>query len=305
MKNLRVLYLWNPAGALTPVADWLIEHGHESKIIMNTLFDPFGSTSISCASLMAHSRIEYWFEVIRHLIWYNPTHIHVNASLPSLVLARIFCPTTPIVFQYHGTEVRYRSQAHDEASLADKVIVSTLDLSKYGEWFDRPVDKMFHYRGGRRPGTALMYYANHFMRDLRKEAKKWCEERDLDLSIVVRGEDEGISYRQMPFFLSQFEYLLDFKGSGNPKVISRLAIEAYACGCKIVSDADQSRVIVDYKLPKPEIYIDLYNSLSKPLISLKRIYVGFRGLLRWAKGSLTELPKPPNETSQNTREECL
>jgi hypothetical protein len=210
-------------------------------------------------------------------------------------LARLFCPTTPIVFQYHGGRVRYRKKAHEETTLADKVIVSTPDLSDFGEWFDRPVDKMFRYRGNRKLGTALMFYATYFMKDLRNEAEEWCKERGLDLTIVERGKDEGIPYLQMPTFLSQFEYFLDFKGYGDPKAISRLAIEAYACGCKIVSDTDPSREIIVYNLPKPEIYVDLYKSLEDPPISCGRMNLAFRGLIQWASGRLTRLPTQRQE----------
>ena len=295
MTNLRVLFLWNTAGALSPVADWLIENGHAAKIIMNKQFDVFGLSSNSRASKMVQSSKEYWFEVTRQLIKYNPTHIHVNSSLPSLVLARLLRPATPIVFQYHGSRVRYRRSAHEETALADKVIVSTPDLSDFGEWFDRPVDKMFYYRGNRKAGTALMFYAEYFMKDLRNEAKEWCVERDLDLTLVEREKHEGIPYLEMPTFLSQFEYFLDFKGYGDPKAISRSAIEAYACGCKIVSDTDPSRDITDYELPKPEIYVNLYNSLEKPPISIGRMNLAFRGLLRWASGRLTRMPTKPQE----------
>ena len=295
MKNLRVLFLWNTAGALVPVADWLLENGHAARIIMNRNFDIFGQTSNSPAAKMVSSSKEYWFEVTRQLLLYHPTHIHVNASLPSLVLARLLCPDTPIVFQYHGGKIRYRDSAHEETALADKVIVSTPDLSDYGEWFDRPVDKMFYDRGIRKVGTALMFYATYFMKDLRTEAKEWCENRGVDLTIVERGKHEDIPYLQMPAFLSQYEYFLDFKGYGDPKAISRLAIEAYACGCKIVSDTDPSREITDYELPKPEIYVDLYNSLDNPPISFSRMNLAFRGLLRWASGNLTEPPIKPQE----------
>lgn len=295
MKNLRVLFLWNTAGALVPIAEWLLDNGHNAKIIMNKQFDVFGQSSNSRASKMVGSSKEYWIEVVRQLIKYDPTHIHVNSSLPSLVLARILRPTTPIVFQYHGSRIRYRESVHEETELADKVIVSTPDLSDYGEWYDRPVDEMFYYRGNRKVRTALMFYGTHFMKDLRKDAKKWCEERGLDLTIVERGTHENIPYSQMPTFLSQFEYFLDFKGYGDPRAISRLAIEAYACGCKIVSDTDPSRIITDYKLPTAEIYFDLYTSLRNPQFSPRRFAVAFRGLIRWASGQLSKPPSKPQE----------
>jgi hypothetical protein len=295
MKRLRVLYLWNTAGALTPVADWLLDNGHEALILMSTQFDKFGGTSISRAASMVGSVSEYYREAIRLLITFRPTLVHVNTSLQSLLLARLIRPTTPIVFQYHGTEVRYRPAAHPEAALADRVLVSTPDLVQYGEWYDRPVSARFHYRGGRQPGTALMYYANSFMKDLRKEAQDWCDDRGIKLTMMVHGEHPGVPYAEMPDFLSQFEYFLDFKGYPSPKAISRLAVEAVACGCKVVSDTNPSHIIDDYEMANPERYYRLYTSIRRPSFSLRRVMIALVGLFKWMTGQLSVHPKGNDE----------
>jgi len=279
---MRVLYLWNTAGALTPVADWLVENGHQAKILMSSRYDVFGSTSMSRTARMVYSRGEYYKAMVSELLTYQPTHIHVNQSLQSLVLARLLHPRTPIVFQYHGVEVRYRDRVHHEMVLADKVIVSTPDLERYGEWYDRPVDKMFYYRGGRIKKTALMLYAPFFMKDLRKAAKEWCRERGIELRILDREKGEGVPYRDMPEFLSKFEYYLDFKGYGDTRAISRLAVEALACGCRVVSDTDSNHVIETYRFARPEMYFDLYHSMRRPSVSIRRELAVLVGLAKWA-----------------------
>ncbi len=305
MKPLRVLYLWNTAGALTPVADWLLDHGHQARILMSTEYDLFGSTSCSDAALMVDSVISYYLEVLRHLLVFQPTHVHINANIPSLILARLLKPTTPIVFQYHGIEVRYRDRVHPEMALADRVIVSTPDLRDYGRWYDRPVSKMFYYRGGREPNTAVMFYADYFMEDLRREAKQWCEERNIDLRIIQRGLDPIIPYAEMPQFLSKFEYFMDFKGYGDPEAISRLALEAIACGCKIVSDTDPTHVIDDYDLPKPEVYYELYTDMKRPPLSINRQVIALRGLMKWGLGSLAPIPRPPPQRQSSNFQERI
>jgi hypothetical protein len=287
MAELRVLYLWNPAGALSPVADWLIDYGQQAMIIMSTEFDLFGNTSISRAARMVHSSNQYYREVIKQLIVFQPTHIHVNASLPSLVLARLLHPTLPIIFHYHGIEVRNRQSVHPEMVLADKVLVSTPDLRKYGEWYDRPVDRIFHYTGGRENNTAIMFYADFFMKDLREQAKEWCDMRGIKLTIVEREHDKGIPFKDMPAFLSKFEFFMDFKGYGDPEAISRLAIEALACGCKVISDTNPTRVITDYPSAKPEQYYSLYKSMMRPSLSLRRFAICIRGIAKWMTGRLT------------------
>ncbi|MFW9975136.1 MAG: hypothetical protein ACFFDQ_07730 [Candidatus Thorarchaeota archaeon] len=283
---MRVLYLWNPAGALTPVADWLVENGHEARIIMSTKFDLFGNTSISPAARMVNSSQEYYQVIIQELLRFHPSIIHVNAHLQSLVLARVLHPMTPIVFQYHGSEVRYRKAVHREILLADRVLVSTPDLKQYGEWYDRPVDSRFYDRGGRVKDTAVMFHTSFFMEDLQAEAKQWCESRGIKLTILQRDKGEGVPYEEMPKYLSKFEYFLDFKGYGDPEAYSRLAIEALACGTKVVSDNDPSKILETYPFPKPERYYYLYKEIRRPTLSLKRQVVALHGLLRWARGTL-------------------
>lgn len=255
---------------------------------MSRKYDLFGNTSISPAAQMVESNSGYYAAVTRNLLTFHPTHIHVNQSLKSLVLARFLSPRTPIVFQYHGAEVRHRAAVHREAQLADKVIVSTPDLQQYGEWYDRPVHSMFHYRGGRRRNTAVMFYAPFYMRDLRAEAKQWSKARGIRLDIIERERGQGVLYAEMPAFLSKYEYYLDFKGYGHPRAISRLAIEALACGCKVVSDTDPDRIVDEYDFVRPERYYNLYRSLSRPKASPKRFFVALSGILRWATGRLAE-----------------
>jgi hypothetical protein len=292
---LRVLYLWNTAGALTPVADWLVANGHQARILMSSKYDLFGNTSMSKTAQMVNSNMEYYNAVVTQLLAYRPTHIHVNQHLQSLVLARLLCPSTPIVFQYHGAEVRYRKTVHPEMALADKVIVSTPDLKRYGEWYDRPVHSMFNYRGGRKKNTAVMFYASFYMKDLRKEARDWCRKRGIELEILEREKGQGVEYMQMPEFLSRFEYFLDFKGYEHPDAISRLAVEALACGCKVVSDTNPDRVIETYKFARPEMYFRLYQSISPPSPSFKRELVVLAGIAKWATRRLAVLPRNPHK----------
>lgn len=293
VKPLRVLFLWNPAGALTPVADWLVGNGHSARIVMSREFDLYGNTSISPTAYMVGSGPAFYRAVVKQLLTYHPTHVHVNQGLPLLVLARLYCPRTPIVFQYHGIEVRYRSSAHPEVMLADRVLVSTPDLRRYGEWYDRPISGMFYYRGGRKKKTAIMFYVGFFMKDLRREAQKWCDNHGIKLTIITRGKDPGVPYQEMPEFLSHFEYFLDFKGYGDPDAVSRLAIEALACGCKVVSDTNPDKIIDRYDFPGPEKYFDLYASMKKPPISSRRLVMTLVGLAKWASGALTRNPERP------------
>jgi len=277
---VKVLYLWNTAGTHSPVATWLIDHGHDARIIMRSSYDKYGNTRISKGAVMVDSSGDFYLSLIRHILVYRPTHIHVNANIPALVLARLLAPTTPIVLQYHGNDVRFRSKVHPEATLADKVIVSTPDLARFGEWFDRPIESMFHYRGGRKKGTALLVYTSYFP-DKRAIAKSLCAKKGIELRILDRDVEGGVPFEELPSFLSMFEYYLDFKGISDPKTCSKMALEAMACGCKVITDYDIDRVLDDYKLATPKTYLTLYLSLKPPLPSIRRMLIAIAGIMKW------------------------
>jgi hypothetical protein len=289
---IKVLYLWNTAGTHSPVASWLLEHGHDARIIMHSAYDKFGNTKISDGAVMVDSRRDFYLSAIKIILEFRPTHIHVNGNIPALVLARLLAPTTPIVLQYHGNEVRFRHKVHPEASLADKVIVSTPDLERFGEWFDRPIESMFYYRGGRKKGSAIMFYASYFP-DKRSMAREWSKKHNVELRILDRDKEGGIPFEQLPAFLSRYEFFLDFKGIPDAKTCSKMAIEAMACGCRVVTDFDEDRVLDDYIFATPKTYISLYLSLKPPLPSIRRMVICIAGLMKWTVRRLGKSYVPP------------
>ncbi|MFW9965280.1 MAG: hypothetical protein ACFFCX_17030 [Candidatus Sifarchaeia archaeon] len=289
---IKVLYVWNTAGTHSPVATWLIDNGHDAKIIMHSSYDIYGNTRISKGAVMVDSRRDFYWTVIRSIIMFRPTYIHVNGNIPALVLSRLLAPTTPIVLQYHGNEVRFRPKVHPEATLADRVIVSTPDLQRFGTWYDRPVESMFYYRGGRKKGTALMVYTSYFP-DKRVLAKSWCAKNNIELRILDRDVEGGIPFEELPSFLSRFEYYLDLKGITDPQTCSKMALEAMACGCKVITDFDLDRVLNDYKLATHKTYISLYLSIKPPLPSVRRILIAISGIMKWCVGRLGKSYVPP------------
>ncbi|MFW9801877.1 MAG: hypothetical protein ACFFFC_04465 [Candidatus Thorarchaeota archaeon] len=288
---IKVLYVWNTAGTISPVATWLNDHGHEARIIMHSSYDKYGATRISKGAVMINSRRAFYWSIIKYILLFRPTHIHVNASIAGLVLARLFAPTTPIILQYHGNEVRFRSKVHPEALLADKVIVSTPDLKRFGEWVDRPVESIFYYRGGRKKGTALMVYASYFP-DKRALAKSWCAKNNIKLRIYDRDAEGWIPFEEFPSILSKYEYYLDWKGISDSQTCSKTALEAMACGCKVITDYDVDKVLNDYNFATPKTYIKLYLSLKKPLPSIRRTLIAIAGIMKWFANRLGNSPVP-------------
>lgn len=284
--KLRVLILWNTSGSLAEVCDWLNKNGHESVVIMRSKYDMYGHTSRISSSVMVDSARDFYSACRKYLKEWNPTHIHVSTVIKALVLARQYQKRTPIVFEYHGGEILFRKKAHPETSLADIVVVSTEDMLKYGDiWLDRPVPSWFEYKGGRVKGTAVMAFHPIFPKDQREMAKTWCKERGLELTIIDRQHDEPIPYTEMPDFLSRYEYFLEFKGY--PEVVlSKNAIEAIACGCKVVTDAKPDEIIDKYKITTPVDYYNLYKSMTKPKFTLSRALRLLISYPKWLIGRL-------------------
>ncbi|NWF96887.1 MAG: hypothetical protein HXY34_12165 [Candidatus Thorarchaeota archaeon] len=290
---MRVLCVWDTAGVYVPIAEWLHKRGVFTRILMRRAWDPYGQTAMSPHARILDSVEDFLTAVVQEILRSKPTIIHVNSIYEYLPLIRAAAPLTPIVYQYHGGDVRERIAAgfgpHYQTQLADKVIVSTHDLSAYGEWYDRPISDAFYYRGGRVPNTALMIYVQYVIIDQRQFAKDLCRKRGLDLTIIDRSKGEGVPYEKMPEFLSKFEYYLDFKGHIEKIVLSKTALEALACGCKVIQDAEPDRVITDarefVRNNRPVDYAMLYTRVRLKYRSmLRRALVLARSLLFTRKG---------------------
>jgi len=265
---VRVLFLWNTAGAMTPVSDWLNDHGHESVIIMHKSYDPYGSTSCAKSARLPDTLPDFYSTIVREIASFRPHIIQVNSNVRILLIARAFAPFTPVVFMYHGSDVRGRKRIHPEvALLADKVIVSTRDLSRYGELYTCPTPKHFYYRGGRMKDTALLIISRSCPVDRTDDARRFCQEHGLDLTIVDCRKGEHVPHSEMPVFLSRFEYYLDLRGVN---ALSKTAMEALECGCKVVPE-DMSGVLTSYKKTTPEDYLRLYLSMKRPSLLLTPI----------------------------------
>lgn len=280
---MRVLYVGNTVGVFSPVAKWLNENGHEAIIITRSVHDFFKHTaSLDCGRIITGAAKEFYRAVICLIRSFKPDIIHVSSYFEMLTISRLFALRTRSVLTFHGSDVRNKNKTPSFAKLANFIHVSTPDLRRYGTWIERPIDNdTFYYRGGRVPGTALMYYSPHLLEDERALAIQVCKERDLQLTILDRSDPifVPLSNIDMPAFLSKFEYLLDMKGNkGKNHALSYLALEALACGVKVVHDGDISKTLLPEsgnKAGSINTYIALYENLPKDslFLTLKRICI--------------------------------
>ncbi|MFW9965281.1 MAG: glycosyltransferase [Candidatus Sifarchaeia archaeon] len=270
MKRLRVLFVGNTAGAMTPVADWLCAKGHEAIILEVYYNDKYELTSRSPYARMSTSANNFVLSIKKAIQDLNPTHIHVNAYYSNLPVIKACSLFTPVIMHYHGIEIRFRKRIHPTVRLfADKVIVSTPDLKKYGEWYGCPIPKEFYYRGGRESGTAVIFFGKVLpladTDEKTRDAEIICNKLGLKLTIINNQKGESVPSSQMPEFLSKFEYLFDFKGLTHSPIFSKTALEALSCGVKVIHDSNLNKVYTSYPIKTPQDYYELYLSVKSPL----------------------------------------
>jgi hypothetical protein len=266
---MRVLYLWNTAGVFTPVADWLIENGHDAKIVMRSMFDIYRHTQVSQAAIMVDTPRDFYRMTVKMIRNFKPDIIHISSSLEGIVISRAIAWRTPIIFSYHGSDARDTTGKPHKVvvRLADYIHVSTPDLQSYGNWIDRPIPTIFYYRGGRKLNTALMFYKSHFYADKRDMAREWSRKHGIELTILDELHPGfPIPNDQMPELFSKFEYFLDWKDQKDELyALSKTALEALSCGCKVIHDSNLEKPILpsEFKTVGVEPYITLYKTIKK------------------------------------------
>lgn len=289
MNKMKVLLVWDTAGVFSPVAIWLNKNGHKAKIMMGREYDTFKQTAQLDSAIMAGSSRDFFFRLIKEIIFFRPTVIHVSDSIKAFMVCRMLAPRTSIVMTYHGSSIRGRKGGcHPEVEMAEKITVTTPDLYKFGEWLSMPIRDYFYDRGGRVKNTAVMFYSDYFFIDWRETAKKWAKNNDIVLTIVDRTKGDLILNADLPEFFSKFEYLLDLKGYktnlDGSITVSTIAMEAKKCGCKIIHDSNLWNVKDDIEIISPKIYYDMYNRLDKPnrILAISRMFKILKGTLKWA-----------------------
>jgi len=59
---------------------------------------------------------------------FRPNLIHVRAWYKGLFLTKLFTPRTPVLFQYHGTDIREKEIPWYVKRFSNKIMTSTKDL---------------------------------------------------------------------------------------------------------------------------------------------------------------------------------
>jgi glycosyltransferase involved in cell wall biosynthesis len=264
---MKVLNILDIAGVASILAKYIHRlYNIETKVITRAELNPF---NIPVYGDMYYGSAKLF--VVKAILLarkYDIIHIHdVDILIPLFKLLY----RKPTIIHYHGGSIRGKWERRRKFwSKADVIIVSTKDLLEGAPdnaiYLPNPVDtEHFYYRGSRKLGTAF-----HISYNADKEAKDIAKEFNLELTIHNRKENP-INHTEMPFILSKYEYYIDIKRDYVTKKLlkgslSKTALEALACGCKVIT---YNKSIVE-GLPyehKPQVItkrlFDIYSSLIR------------------------------------------
>jgi len=259
----------DPCGIASIHRKWLRSLGVKSHVTQRARYD-FGDVSkyYNADLIRANAKSFKWLCFLRALK-YGIIHIH---SLDTFVETMRFL-NKPIVLEYHGSEIRYCGQDRKRHyTKAEAVLVSTPDLLKdlpKAHYLPNPVDTdLFKPMSEHSDNTAL-YYVKDLPLEDRERPFRLAKEHGLELTIKNKNTDV-IPYEQMARCLNKFSYFIDVRfhpgyleGTG---YLSKIALEALACGLKVIRFDDK---IIDPPLPAQHLpenvareLMDIYEELS-------------------------------------------
>ncbi len=229
----RILHVWNTAGVASIIARSVDrEYGTVSTVMARKAADRTGLTTYG--TTYADGPARFFARALLKSRSSDLVHVH---SLDRIVpwLKRVG-PRRPAVINYHGTDIEGRwEDKEDRWKRADAVVCSTTNLlvgaPPSAVHIPNPVDTgLFRPAGGRPPpGSAITF---RYGADAEAEAS--ARKLGLTLTTLERG---SVPHVRMPDILSKSEYYIDVKRGNSGSILQALsltALEALACGCKVV-----------------------------------------------------------------------
>ena len=226
---MRILHVCNTAGVGSVIAKFMDRlFGTESLVVQRRVFDPYGFTTYGelwdCGAKM------FAFKCLLLATKFDIVHVHSFDKL--IPFLKFIYPKKPVVLHYHGTRIRNKwSERKKFWSKADKVLVSTSDLMEEAPsdaiYLSNPVDTDLFYpqlNCNRKPKSALAF---RYHLDEEK-AMSYVRKYYLQLTFLERK----IPYKEMLEIFNQYEYYVDRTEIPS---LSKTALEALACGCKVVT----------------------------------------------------------------------
>lgn len=229
---MRVLHVatFNIAGVPGLLVNGLRQKGTEADLIV-TLRHPYG---FPYETIVEGGGTKFLRRIMSISQGYDIVHVHGLLYRFCVDIFALKMLKRRVIMHFHGSELR---QGHNLLSVrlaqraSDRILVSTPDLLSFAalaDWLPNPIDPIFRVlRTQVRKGRAL-YFRKEYEADKEKLVKDKCDEMGLELTIP----NGFIPYCEMPYFLNQFEVFFDRFVIPS---LSKTALEALACGCKVIS----------------------------------------------------------------------
>jgi len=251
----RFLFIQDCSGVCTLLAYHLQRLGHEVKVMVAD--DVFGIYSyykrkgVNVVFTKKGKRII--FNAIREARKYDVVHVSSLDYLASIL--KTIYPKKTIILHYHGSDFRGKEyEKWKYCLLPDFVLVSTPDmldpeLGYYLAYLPAPVDtELFKNYNSEREDVAVYFRLNY------EDEKRAIDRAKGVINVPVRVLERKFKYHELPILFNKIKYFID---RYSIKSLSKTALEALACGCKVVNYKGE----VVEKLPnyhKPEFVVESY-----------------------------------------------
>ena len=255
---MKILHVWDQAGVGSLLCLYLKQHGHNALLLHRKVFDKFGIyhyySKFNVVRLVLGGPMNFYVTVLKTIKKLKPDILHVH-SLDNLLIFRPLLRKMRVVVHFHGSELRQGRVKIFKRIKSSLVLVSTPDLLDYikdAEWLPNPVDlQLFKPLGKPRRHKAIYFKLSY------EDPNEAIKRSPIPVDIVERC----IAYPELPSILNDYEYFLDRYAI---PYYSKTALEALACGCKVIRWDGQ--IIRDLPLNHNPHYVirkllKLYNDL--------------------------------------------
>ncbi len=266
MKKLLQIHEITCSSAI--IASYMEQRGWKCRVIAREVFDKHECSKQFHDYVLVKGGVKRLYAIIvKNLMTFRPNLILVRSRYELLPTIRSFAPRTPIILQFHGSEIRGKSELPWQAKYATKLIASTKDISQWGEYYGTPISPAFTppQPGIREKGTALFLRTRFGAKDCLDEANQFCKKHGLKLTVIDRTKGEYIPHSEMPSLMQKHEWYLDLKGLTSGEVLSKTAIEFLhttddMSPGKVLTD--DGTVITDFQSTTNEEYYELFESMT-------------------------------------------
>ena len=234
---MRILHIWNTAGVPSVIAKFMdAKLGTHSRVMARRQHDPVGF--VDPKMLSPRGPLLFALSCVIEAKQNDLVHVHDwYAILPWL---KGVYPSKPLIFTAHSLRFKYNWKRWKKPiGSADVVTVVSSNLLQGAPpgtvLVPNPVDTELFYDRKQHVSGMGVYMEYHAL----EEAKAYASALGILKVDIVDRWNAPVQYHKMPDLLAGYEYFIDVRRSVRVSseiidMVSKNALEALACGCKVV-----------------------------------------------------------------------